>query len=68
MIDSSQVALAETSMSDVSSAWTPFKVQYKSDYTKLVILRILVQNSTGNVWFGITDLEMMLATKKVIVM
>jgi len=68
MIDSSQVALAETSMSDVSSAWTPFKVQYKSDYTKLVILRILVQNSTGNVWFDITDLEMMLATKKVIVM
>ena len=68
MIDPSKSPLAEVNMNDEVESWESFKLTYKSNYTKYCMLRIWVQNSSGNAWFDVTKLEKMLATKKTIVM
>jgi hypothetical protein len=56
MIDETQEPLAEVIMSDVKDAWQVLNLHYKSEDTRVLIVRVIVQNASGNAWVDVNGL------------
>jgi hypothetical protein len=57
MIDDTQSPLVEATMSDTKNTWEIINLSYKSTDTRLLIVRIIVQNTSGNAWVDVNGLK-----------
>lgn len=64
LIDDEASPLNEITMQDVQSAWKEYGIIYKSTVAKQAKIRIISQNTSGNVWFDVSNIESLLKTRE----